>query len=182
MSLILLRHTRPDRAEGLCYGRTDLSLAEGFEAEAARLARSLPPVRRILTSPLSRCAHLARAIGAARGLRVETEPRIIEMDFGRWEGTAWSAIPRDELDRWRDDLLGANPHGGERVADLAARTRAALGDAAAGPVPALIVTHHGVIKAALAARGDAAAWRTETPFGGWHRLEWPDPGPEQNGA
>lgn len=173
MSIILLRHTRPIGAEGLCYGRTDLPLADCFEREAARLCRGLPPIRRIVTSPLSRCARLARAIGAARNLSVETDPRVIEMDFGRWEGMAWSSIPRDDLERWRENLTHATPHGGERVADLAKRTRDALDAAADGRVPVLIVTHNGVIKAALAEAGDPRGWQSETGFGAWRALDWP---------
>lgn len=171
MALILIRHTRPEGAEGLCYGRTDLALAEGFEAEAARLAAELPAAVRLVTSPLSRCARLAAWLGAARGLAVETDPRLAEMDFGAWEGRAWAAIPRGELDAWAADLTGARPHGGETVAELAARARAALAEAAAGPVPALVVTHAGIIKAALADRRGPQGWQAQVAFGGWLVLE-----------
>lgn len=170
MALILLRHTRPVGADGLCYGRTDLDLAPGFDGEVARLAASLPPFARILTSPLSRCLRLAMALGAARGLPATPDPRLIEMDFGAWENRPWSAIPRAELDAWAADLTGARPHGGETVAQLAARTRAALTDALTGPRPTLMVTHAGVIKSALhPARGDAA-WQAQLGFGDWIEL------------
>ena len=170
MAVILLRHTRPAVAEGTCYGRTDLALAPCFAAEAARLARTLPPVAHIVTSPLSRCHRLASAIAAARGLTLATDPRLIEMDFGTWEGQAWNAIPRPQIDAWAADLLHARPHGGETVAELAARTRAALDDLARGPRPALAVTHAGVIKAARAARQGPEAWNSTLPFGSWEKV------------
>jgi alpha-ribazole phosphatase len=171
MALILLRHTRPVGAEGLCYGRTDLDLAPEFDAEVARLATALPAVARILTSPLSRCLRLATALGSARGLTPVPDPRLIEMDFGDWENRPWAALPRDELDAWAADMTGARPHGGETVAELGARTRLALADALAGPRPTLVVTHSGVIKAALhPARGEAA-WHAQVGFGQWIELD-----------
>jgi alpha-ribazole phosphatase len=62
MALILVRHTRPQGAEGLCYGRTDLDLDASFDAHAARLGAELPAVVRILSSPLSRCLRLAQVL------------------------------------------------------------------------------------------------------------------------
>ena len=171
MALILLRHTRPEGAEGMCYGRSDLPLADCFPAHAARLADELPPVMRILSSPLSRCLKLAQHIATARALPLVTDTRLIEMDFGRWEGQRWGAIPRHELDDWAADLEGANPHGGERVADLATRSRETLLEAAQGATPALVVTHAGVIKAALAQSRGRAGWQAELRFGQWLRLD-----------
>ncbi|MCA0203307.1 alpha-ribazole phosphatase [Pararhodobacter sp.] len=172
MALILLRHTRPAVAEGTCYGRTDLDLAPEFAGDARRIASELPDFTRILSSPLSRCHRLAQAISAARDLPVTVDPRLTEMDFGRWETCPWAEIPRAEIDAWRDDFLHARPHGGESVQDLYTRVREALAEAAQGPVPALIVTHAGVIKAALAAQRAPEAWRAETTFGTWRRIDW----------
>lgn len=166
--MILLRHTRPQGAEGLCYGRLDLPPDAGFAAAARALVDTLPPLRRIVTSPLQRCAALAEHIAAAHGLAVHRDPRLREMDFGRWEGQPWAALPRDELDAWAADLLGARPHGGESVADLRARALAALRDHAAPGV--LVVTHHGVIKCARQLQDGDAAWQSSLPFGGWLRL------------
>ncbi len=176
MALILLRHTRPAGAEGLCYGRSDLRLAPCFQTRAAQLERELPTFSRVLSSPLSRCLRLARALAAARDVGLAVDARLIEMDFGAWEGIPWDAIPRAELDAWADDLESANPHGGERVADLAVRARTALREAAqhkdtGGTGPALVVTHAGVIKSALATMQGAAGWKAELGFGQWLRLD-----------
>lgn len=172
MALILLRHTRPERAEGTCYGRTDMQLDDSFAAEAARIAAELPDVTRILSSPLSRCHRLAQAVAQSRDLAVELDERLIEMDFGAWENTPWDAIPRDQLDDWMGDFLGARPHGGESVQQLYDRVTAALSDAAQGPGPALVVTHAGVIKAAKTARGDENGWQSDIAFGGWVQVDW----------
>lgn len=175
MGLIVLRHTRPEAAEGLCYGRLDLALAADFEAEAARLVADLPPVARIVSSPLSRARRLANALGAARGLTVEIDARLTEMDFGAWEGHLWAELPRDELDAWAADLLGARPHGGESVQALADRVADAMEDLYAGPRPTLIVAHAGVAKAALAWSGAAEPWTATLDFGAWVEISPPAP-------
>ena len=79
----------------------------------------------IVTSPARRCRLLAEAIAAARGGTLVTDARLLELDFGRWEGVAWNDVPRDALDRWAADLAGFAPPGGESGASLIARTRAA---------------------------------------------------------
>lgn len=165
--MIALRHSRPAVAEGVCYGRTDLALAEDFDAVLTAILAGLPAVGAVRSSPLGRCLRLAEAIAAARGLAVETDPRLMEMDFGRWETRAWSAIPRPELDAWAADFDHARPHGGESVAMLAARVRDALDAAGPGNPPALWVTHSGVIRAACALIGRAPGWETNIGFGEW---------------
>jgi broad specificity phosphatase PhoE len=48
---------------------------------------------RIVTSPLSRCVQTAALLGASDATR---EPRIIEMDWGEWEGRTLAEL-REEL-------------------------------------------------------------------------------------
>ena len=50
-------------------------LAEGLRADA------------ILCSPLTRARDTAMEIAAITGLPVTVEPRLIEQNFGKWEGT-----------------------------------------------------------------------------------------------
>ena len=165
MALILARHTRPIGAEGLCYGVTDLAPGDELAADAARLAE-LSGIERIVTSPLARAARLAEAVAAATGLDLSTDARLTEMNFGAWEGRKWDAIPRAELDAWAADLLHARPHGGETVAEMAARTKAALADCDG----ALVITHMGVIKSALAETDHPDPWRAQLGFGQILRL------------
>ncbi|MGY6635178.1 MAG: alpha-ribazole phosphatase family protein [Alkalilacustris sp.] len=168
--MILLRHTRPAVADGVCYGRTDLDLGPCFAAEAERLVADLPAVVDVVSSPLQRCRRLAEAIAGARGLPLRLDARLIEMDFGRWEGVAWSDIPRSELDAWAADLLHARPHGGETVAELAARAMAVLKALEQGPRPVLAVTHAGILKAVRATLDGADAWHRPFAFGSWERI------------
>jgi alpha-ribazole phosphatase len=166
VALTLLRHTRPLAAEGLCYGASELELGPDFAIEAQALLARLARPDRIVTSPLLRCLRLAELLGAQLAVPVEVEPDWREMDFGSWEGRAWSDIPRAELDAWAADFLHARPHGGESVAMLLARTRRALDGCRTPEVRSLAVTHAGVIRAALAATGGGAtAWNRAIGFG-----------------
>jgi len=163
--MILLRHTQPDVAAGICYGRSDLGLAPCFADTARGIIDTLPDVSRIVSSPLTRCLQLAQFVAQARALPVQIDPRLSEMDFGTWEGQPWDAIPRDQLDAWARDIMHARPHGGESVAALRARTLAALRDHAAPAT--LVVTHHGVIKCARSLTMGNDAWQSNLPFGQW---------------
>jgi alpha-ribazole phosphatase len=163
VALTLLRHTRPAGGDGRCYGRMEIDLAPDFAAEGDALAARLPRPDRIVTSPLGRCRRLADHLGKHMRVPVAVDADWQELDFGRWEGLPWSAVPRAELDAWAADLLHARPHGGESVAMLLARVRRAL-DRCDGRT--LAVTHAGPIRAALfATSGDDAAWQLSIGFG-----------------
>lgn len=174
--MILLRHTRPEGGEGVCYGASVLDVGPDFGAAAAAVLEGLPPITRLRSSPLRRCHCLAARIAAARGLRVETDPRLAEMDFGSWERLPWGQISRQELDAWAADFYGARPHGGESVAMLAERVAAALAEVRAMAGSVLWVTHAGVAKAAAAHLAHGEGWQTRLGFGEW--LVLPAAGPE----
>ncbi|MCE8440362.1 alpha-ribazole phosphatase family protein [Rhodovulum sulfidophilum] len=169
MGLILLRHTRPDVAEGTCYGRTDYPPASSFAEEAAEVLAALPIVDRILTSPLMRCTRLAEHIGAARGLPVAADPRLIEIDFGAWEGIPWAEVPREGLDHWAGHFYESRPHGGESVGMFFARVVPFL-EEMSGPGRVLAVSHAGLMRAALHHAGREGAWQMKFPYGSFIEL------------
>lgn len=147
MQLWLIRHPRPAVAAGICYGATDLALAEPVAPRAAELALRLPAAP-VFTSPLRRCREFAEALAARAGAPLQVTPELREMDFGAWEMQAWEALQRAELDAWAADPLGFRGHGGEAVAALMARTQAFV--AALPPLPAVVVvTHAGIMKCLL---------------------------------
>ena len=170
----LVRHTRPAVPTGVCYGMTDLKLASTFDDEAASVLVALPSADRLVTSPLHRCRQLAERIGTVRALEPVVDDRLREMDFGTWEGVPWESIPRAELDAWAADFFHARPHGGESVHMLHERVDSALVDYRRSGVSHLLVTHAGVIKAALAQSGHPDGWRVTVDFGGSVQVAmWP---------
>jgi len=166
MGLILLRHTKPKVDPGICYGQTDLDIQATFEAEAEMAMACLPHYIRIVSSPLIRCRKLAAFIGCRTKLPVKEDVRLMEMDFGHWEGRAWADIPRAELDAWANDFFHARPHGGESVATLQSRVMEAIKDWGGNDAPTLLVTHAGCVRAALAAGKRPEDFNTEIDFGG----------------
>ncbi|MCM2288005.1 MAG: alpha-ribazole phosphatase [Sulfuritalea sp.] len=143
MQLWLIRHPPPQVAAGVCYGRTDLALADDVAAAAARIRPQLPPHGPLFTSPLQRCRQLADALHSSP----QSDDRLQEMHFGDWEMTPWAQIQRAALDGWAADPLGYRPPQGESVAELQARVLAFVTETQrAGLQQAVLVTHAGVMK------------------------------------
>lgn len=125
MELILIRHPRTLAAEGTCYGSRDLppDPIELARVHAALQAAGLPGDAPVFSSPLRRCAELARRLSPAPVF----DPNLAEMDFGSWELRNWADIPRADVDAWAADLLHYRPGDGESVLDVAHRVATALG-------------------------------------------------------
>ena len=108
--ILVARHPRPLIASRICYGRTDVPLAEPAGTGAAALIEAAgDPIERIVSSPLSRALLVAQAVARETGAPLHTDDRLIEMDFAAWEGRAWSAIPRTEIDAWAAEPLRYRP-------------------------------------------------------------------------
>lgn len=143
MILHLIRHPKPVVEPNICYGRLDLE-AENAASVAELLLADLPPDLPVWSSPLRRCRILAECLHPAPLI----DERLVEMDFGRWEGLRWDAVPRAELDSWAADVAGYAPPAGESPLMLQHR---ALDFVAGLAVPeAVVVTHAGVIRTLLA--------------------------------
>lgn len=141
------RHPRPRGAEGRCIGaRTDLPvdrrkakrLAHRIRAHARR--QMLP--REVVTSPLRRAAAVGRWL-KRWGFRWTVDARLAEMDFGAWDGQAWSQITQAAFDAWMADFAGFRFGDGESLAALLQRASQWQ------PPCALAVGHAGWITARL---------------------------------
>ena len=166
-SLALLRHgpTRWSREHRL-QGRADLELDEAGRAAVGlwRLPAEFA-ARRWLVSPLVR----ARETAALLGLRADIEPRLIEMDWGAWEGQRPEELRASEPGFAIEEARGLDltPPGGESPRVVQARLLPLLAELAADPAPVGALTHKGVIRAVLAL---ATGWemRGKAPA----RLTW----------
>ena len=148
-TLYLIRHTTPDIAPGICYGQTDMGVADSFKDEAANVLNWLPPPDLIIASPLLRARKLAEFL--AQRCEVRFDVRLMEKHFGAWEGRAWNDIARDEIDAWADDIMDYAPPGGESAHQLMQRVQKFLHDS--GKIPRrniALITHSGTIRAILA--------------------------------
>jgi alpha-ribazole phosphatase len=149
--LYLIRHPKPDIAAGICYGRSDLGLAEDPHERAAALRPLLPIHVPLYTSPLRRCLELARALHPQPVI----DARLVEMDFGDWEMRRWDDIPRTDIDAWAADPVSYAPPGGESANALRLRVASLL---RALPEVAVMVAHGGVLRACMAELVGTTDW------------------------
>lgn len=134
LTVVLTRHGLTDRSEPEQHlgQHIDISLSDAGRRQAETLGRRLSGVRfdRVISSPLFRAQETAGILAPA-GVRVETDPRLKEMDYGAWEGLTYEQIDargaaaRREWELAPDRL--ACP-GGESGNDVALRVRSFLAD------------------------------------------------------
>ena len=82
----------------------------------------VPPVSRVIASPMNRTQDTGGAIAERLGLELETDARLKEIDFGAWEGLTGHEIAErygDAIHRWRFGEIEAP--GGESIPDAGAR-------------------------------------------------------------
>ena len=146
--LSVWRHARPPGVEGRCIGRTEVPVDHRKSKRLAHRirawARRHGAPRLVITSPLRRCADVGRWL-ARWGWQHRLDARLLELDFGEWDGCGWAAIPLAQIDAWCADFAQHRPGGGEPVAALLERCAAFVKDAPG----ACIVGHAGWISAAL---------------------------------
>jgi alpha-ribazole phosphatase len=145
MEVYLIRHTAV-LAPGICYGHTDVPLADTFAAEAAGLRAKLPPPPyRVFSSPARRCVALAQAVAPELTL----DERLREMNFGTWENRPWADLPPAETTPWMADYVTLAPPAGETFGAVQQRAAAFLAELATASqaAPTLVFTHGGTIRA-----------------------------------
>lgn len=114
MLIHLIRHTTPDIDTGICYGNSDLLLANTFEQERAVIMNKLEPYYdAVFTSPLLRCAKLSESINTKQHF---FDDRLKEYNFGDWELRPWSDFMDGEAKIWMDNFVEqAAPNGDSLV-------------------------------------------------------------------
>ena len=108
MKLYITRHGETMRnAEQRILGRTDDPLSEKGKQQAAELAEKMKDIDidLIFTSPLSRAKETAQTIADVKGMSLIVDDRLIETDFGDFEGRprnleAYQAAKRDHFKRY----------------------------------------------------------------------------------
>ena len=173
MELSLIRHPRPATSADVCVGQLDVECAPGWQAHADRLQRILAVPDRLITSPLQRCRLLAERLGAAYRIAPVLEPRLMELNFGAWEGRRWTDIGRAESETWAADYLGSAPPDGESYSELLARVDAFLADLGSSFERIVLISHAGPLRALLVrclGLAPEAGWRFDIGHGRLMRL------------
>jgi probable phosphoglycerate mutase len=152
LPLVAIRHapTEWNKARRL-QGRTDVALGPDGIA-AARGWRADPGWAdyRVLASPLKRAAETAQLLFPGRAITFE--PRLMEMDFGSWEGKSLAelrAAPGADAEERERLGLDFSAPGGETPRQVQMRIAPLLQEIAAQGDPTIIVTHKAVLRALL---------------------------------
>lgn len=125
----LIRHGETDfNLNGRFQGSIDELLNETGQTQAASLIPRLKEMNfdAIYASDLTRVKQTAHFALNGESDSIAYDARLREMDFGKWEGLKWEEIREqypEEFAIWTQDRE-QNPHGGERVSDIAQRVSA----------------------------------------------------------
>ena len=170
LTLLLIRHghTLWHDTAGVA-GRTDIALSDKGIYAVNQLARNWPHSTvpdSWHCSPLSRTRHTMNLMIDAicdvdSPPLVEYDERLVELDFGQWEGMTWPFVHEhhaDEMTLWGEDWVHRSPPDGETFAQQSARCEKWLSDLTEKIKQshqgcdrhfALVVTHGGSIRALL---------------------------------
>jgi broad specificity phosphatase PhoE len=137
------------------HAMTDAMSAERFPADeplndtGRRLVEAVAALElagdtRQLTGPERRARQTAQLLG----LQAATEPRLADLDCGRWRVEVLANIGPADLEVWLTEPARA-PHGGESIADLIERVDGWLDSLTDDTLRTVAVTHPAVIRAAI---------------------------------
>jgi broad specificity phosphatase PhoE len=156
IQIVLLRHAQMD-LHGCFCGHSDPSLSVQGQEQLPTIIRNLSHMspHAIWSSDLRRARETAEPIAKHFGLDFTTSRDLREMNFGSWEGLTWKEVelqyPEDAR-AWAKVFPHHRPPGGESFVELQTRAVEQLQQLAkhAEPSWALVVTHAGFIRAAVA--------------------------------
>ncbi|MCV7410908.1 histidine phosphatase [Mycobacterium florentinum] len=161
--LTLVSHAMTDAMAGVRFP-ADEPLNDAGRRQAEAVAGLDVPGSRHLVGPEQRARQTARLLG----LDATIEPRLADLDCGRWRGQALAAVPAADLEVWLTEPAAA-PHGGESIVELTERVAGWLASLIEGPSRTVAVTHPAVIRAAIVAALDIppkSFWRIDIAPGG----------------
>lgn len=181
MILFCVRHGESGfNAEGRIQGQADVSLSPRGRKQAEALASAMAklPIQAIYSSPLARAMETAEPVAAALRLPIRTDPRLMEINAGVFQGLRWTEIELShpaEAARWMAQEPDFVIPGGESRRALMVRGRAALEAIRETGLPQiLVVAHGGVLTGAIKSLLEIAADRN--PFSLFNaaisRIDW----------
>lgn len=164
-TLYLIRHGETDwNARRLLQGRRDIPLNARGRSQAIAsgvcLKWLVPAAAELdfIASPLGRTRETMQIVRQQLGLPAEafqTDDRLMEIDFGEWEGLGWEDIAQRDPQRYQArqaDPLNYTAPGGENYPMVFERVGALL---ATLKRDTLLVAHAGVLRSCLALLGRA---------------------------
>ena len=154
MEIYLVRHIEPAIEKGICYGQLDVAIPDDYHMKHQHIKNELPDdFDAIFSSPLLRCKQLAERISN----NVIYDNRLMEVNFGDWEGKKWDEINQLDLNTWMNNYITAAPPNGESLTDVLNRFSDFIAEIKTKyHNKVLIVAHAGIIRCAMNLFDDVA--------------------------
>jgi broad specificity phosphatase PhoE len=156
--VFLARHGQTAyNAEGRFQGQLPVPLDDRGREQAVELAGRAAEhgFSALWSSPLLRAHETAEIVSRRIGLTAREDPRLMETDAGEWTDRTFADV-RAETPALFDKFIAGDPTfafpGGESFSEQEVRVAAALDDVERGDLPALVICHGMVIRAALSVR------------------------------
>ena len=155
MKLFCVRHGETfHNLEGRIQGQTNSRLSplgqRQCEAVADRLAAQ--SIDAIVSSPLERAIDSAQVVADKVGVTLATDPRLMEINAGIFQGLTWSEINdryAAEAARWKTQDPDFRIPQGESRRDVMLRAGPRLTRSVAGHRPVVVLAHGGSLSAGL---------------------------------
>ena len=148
--IYIIRHGQTEmNSRQVLQGRSDFPLNDVGIAQAQKAASDLQGIsfERVYTSPLKRAVQTAKII--APGIAPLIDDRLIEMDYGPYEGTDLTHLPQEILDFFSDFAHTPAPGGMEQLDSVVKRAGSFLEDIKTLKGDILISTHAIAMKGIL---------------------------------
>ena len=141
-------------ADRIC-GQTDVPLTPKGHEQAEETGREIIKqgikAEMILCSPLLRAKNTAEHISKITGIPLQVEPRLVEQNFGVWEGTSPRRSP--EFHKAKQEFLCRNGNG-ESMFQLAQRIYNLLDELREEKKNYILVAHNGIARVIRSYFGD----------------------------
>ena len=148
MNLFVIRHTKVDVKSGICYGQSNVGVADSFPNEKVKVASQLEGIYfdKIFCSPLFRCKFLAEGLIVKD--KIVFDERLKELNFGDWELKSWDEIynsPKGKI--WMDNYQILPTLNGESYPEMVERVSSFYSELISKKYNNVaIFTHAGVIR------------------------------------
>ena len=176
MELYVLRHGTTDWNKAhKRQGRSDIPLDEEGRKLAEEVGKGMKDIHfdMCFSSPLKRAVETAELVLEGRGIRIITDPRLLEVGFGDFEGKVcvegFEGYDPATADVLRfDDPDRVCPPGGETLREVQERTRSFNREITEDPAnedKRILISMHGAAGRALmqSAWGDETFWHGCVP-------------------
>jgi broad specificity phosphatase PhoE len=149
MDIYIIRHGQTDaNLRHELQGRRDVPLNERGRKQARRVRAFLVgrgvSFDRVYSSPLERAVETARIVSGG-GVPVETDNRLLEMDYGPYEGMDLREPTPEIVSFFSDFAHNPVPAGMEQLSFVMARAGRFLEDIVRTPGGAVLVSTHAIL-------------------------------------